>query len=1379
MANGTKVYNIKINGLQESVTAADALISKLDALERRLDALSKSGLKIGSSSGGGSKDLDDQASLLDKIAKAEEKVEEARDRNYQYLLKIKDELKQINVEQKAAVAQSKLDDNNYALNTMAGLKERLKDIKTMMQSTDIGSDLFKQLVEEAEILNSKLMDIEKQYGQFGRNVGNYTSALGGLSAITVTIGDTEVQFKNATVAARELKRQMDSLSASGKRNSDEFKKLNETYDELQRQINGTSSEMDSLLNTMQSIGAISSISGGLGALFGNKNNDIQKSIQQFVALQNVLQGIETLRKQMDTNKGIGAILASGNNSVDRFVASLTKAKIETEGLTMASRGATIAVRSLSTALKAIGVGVAIAGITALLSLFNKASKAMAEGVDQATAFNTQLETLNKNFATRNDQLMAQYIGNAITKEEYYNEVLKNQNKYIAENIKLLDERSKSKGWASSIGEAIGGEGFNRDSLEVRITGLTSSQTIRGIDELRKKYSELNGEMRKGVGFFDDIFGVTSRNLVTTGNRILGDYINRLEDVSRAYQSVDANADGASVKFQAIGKNVQSLIDELNSDEILQSIVVNLDKYIPDEATRQAIQNIIGYVTNLNDVLNTGSTKFQQSMNQWRIDAMKDGYAKSLAEIDKAQKEEQAKWIGNEEALNAIEAKYARQRQEIWKAEKKARLDSDNELMRLRIEKMRDGFAKTMAELDNEEKQRIRQAEESERNVQEKITAIQELYTEKRLQAYKEYREKVLDTNREFINELNRLNEGIGSMKFDTISMINDNILSENLSRKELTDVQKQIEKVFSVISDGLNNNALSKSTRDALGLIGISKEDYDKIPQLYDNLFQLADDYYTKVFEIERKHFNVKEQNTFKELEFEFSNRKREYDEEYELQKKRLLEARQFEIDSLENDEAYEIRKQIIIDKYNQFELKAEEVHNNRVLELKKNFDEQYLNVINDTNDNIKQANAKRFQSEIIQYERFYTQLVQLNGRQPKTDNSGWGIVDVAATKRNYQTILDGFKLLSTQIVEEKKKLQKALDNNEISFDDFTQANRELDNFKNDLTRAADEIKKNSKNIIGDFISSINTYVQALGNGLQNVLSSVYAYEDSVYNKQKETLEKNIQEYEEALQKQQDMTQKYADNINSIEDELSTARGDRRQQLIDMLNQQKAAQRASLNEEKKIEKEKEKMEAKQEQLELEQKKREHKRQITDAIISAALAVVNGLAVKPFVPVGIAMGALAGALGAVQVALIKSQKYASGGVIEGASHSNGGVKVLGGRAEVEGGEYITNKQTTQKNVQLLDFINSKKKRIDLDDLVEFYGGGLRKQVKAVKTKFADGGQLPTLRGDISINDRFVRALEAYENKPTVVSVVEIMDKTKDVRNVQAIAGLIDE
>lgn len=1381
MANGTKVYNIKINGLTESVTAADALIQKLDQLQARLDALSQAGVtKISGINSKSNSELSDQEKLLNKIAEAESKIAQARDVNYKYLLKLKEELKEVNTEQKAVASADRLNDGAYNSNTMAGLKQQLKDIKQLMQTTDIDSDMFTELTKQANDLNNKLKEIETSYGQFGRNVGNYSSALSGLTQITVKVGDAERTFSSVREASRQLGNELKAMAINGQQDTDAFKDLAKAVHKFQMELDRadssmndlkrSSAAMDKLLDAAQSLTAIGSISGGLSALFGFKDGDIQTSIQRLVALQNVLQGIETIRKQMNTQEGIGAILAKGNNAVDRFVASLTKAKVETEGLTMASRGATIAVRSLSTALKAIGVGVAIVGITALVSLFTKASKAMAEGVDQASALDTAMKKLNSDYEKRNDLLNANYIGNVISEEEYYNGILESQNKYLQDNIKLLQTRASMGGWAKQLGEAIGGKGINVDSPisgeGVRIQNMWTSQTIKNIEQAKKKWKELNEEVKKGVGLVDDLFGVTSRNQVTVGNIILGDFIKRV-------QEIDRTAPDATEK-------VEKFYNEMNSDEALNSIILNLDKYIPDEATRQAIQNIIGYVNDLNDVLSTSSTKFQQSMNQWRIDAMKDGYAKQLQEINKAQKDEEQQWVGNQEALNAIAAKYARQRSDIWESEKKARLESQDELVRLQIEKMREGYAKTIAELNLEEKSKIRKAEESERDVQEKVLAIQELYQEKRLEALRDYREKVIETQKEFINDFYEINKEAALLKFDTAEMFNENLLSENLSQTALTQAQKKIEEIFSKIGDGLNNNTMSKKTRSLFDLIGISKEDYEKIPQLYDNLFNLADDYYTKVFNIQVKHFETKKANTITELDFELQMRKREYDEEYELQKKRLLDARHYEIDSLENDEAYEERKQIILEKYNALELKAEELHNQRLLQLEENYQEQKINAVNEFNQSIQEANAKRFQDEILQYTRFYSQLSYLQAQQPQTDRSGWGIVDIASTKRNLNTVVEGYKLLGEKIKEEKDKLQIALDKNEISFDDFTQANRELDNFKANVTKATDEIVKASKNLIGDFISSINTYVQALGQGLQQVLASIADYEDSVYQKRIEELENYISEYGEKLQEQQEMTQKYADNVNDIEDELSKARGDRRQALIDMLNAQKTAQRASLAEEKRVEKEKEKLEKQKEEEEKKQKQREHQRAITDAIISAALAVVNGLATKPFVPVGIAMGALAASLGAVQVALIKAQKYKDGGLLQGKSHSEGGIKVLGGRAEVEGGEFITNKTTTTKNIELLEYINTKKKKIDLSDMVEFYGGKINKTLSnsLPKTKFANGGQIPTLRSDIDINSRLVQAMEAYAERPTVVSVVEIQDKTQKVKDVRALAGIED-
>jgi hypothetical protein len=58
----------------------------------------------------------------------------------------------------------------------------------------------------------------------------------------------------------------------------------------------------------------------------------------------------------------------------------------------------------------------------------------------------------------------------------------------------------------------------------------------------------------------------------------------------------------------------------------------------------------------------------------------------------------------------------------------------------------------------------------------------------------------------------------------------------------------------------------------------------------------------------------------------------------------------------------------------------------------------------------------------------------------------------------------------------------------------------------------------------------------------------------------------------------------------------------------------------------------------------------------------------------------------------------------------------------------------------------------------------------------RTKFADGGQIPTLDNTYSFDDRLLEAFEKYADRPSVVSVVDINNKQDDVKRVQALAGL---
>ena len=178
-----------------------------------------------------------------------------------------------------------------------------------------------------------------------------------------------------------------------------------------------------------------------------------------------------------------------------------------------------------------------------------------------------------------------------------------------------------------------------------------------------------------------------------------------------------------------------------------------------------------------------------------------------------------------------------------------------------------------------------------------------------------------------------------------------------------------------------------------------------------------------------------------------------------------------------------------------------------------------------------------------------------------------------------------------------------------------------------------------------------------------------------------------------------------------------------------------------------------------------------------AALNAALAI-SAAAVNTYPMPAYAMIAAATAIGAAQMAAVlaaKPKKYAKGGLLEGPSHNQGGIRA--GNVELEGNEYVVNKQTAMQNLPLMNFINSRRKRIDLDDIVEFYSTGIKKNVSiANKTKFADGGMLPTFRSDVDFEGNVLRAIEKYNERNVVVSVVDIINKSESVRQVQTMAGL---
>ena len=144
------------------------------------------------------------------------------------------------------------------------------------------------------------------------------------------------------------------------------------------------------------------------------------------------------------------------------------------------------------------------------------------------------------------------------------------------------------------------------------------------------------------------------------------------------------------------------------------------------------------------------------------------------------------------------------------------------------------------------------------------------------------------------------------------------------------------------------------------------------------------------------------------------------------------------------------------------------------------------------------------------------------------------------------------------------------------------------------------------------------------------------------------------------------------------------------------------------------------------------------------LINATIATAVGVATALGTPiVGPILAGIAGALGAAQIAIIASQPtptFAKGGILNGASHSNGGIKTPYG--ELEGGEAVINKNSTRLFTPLLSAINEA-------------GGGV---------KFANGGVLQPMTNAIDNNFQMQNSiLQAMQSMPSpVVAVEEIVN-----------------
>lgn len=1471
MAN-TKEYKIVINGLNESINAVESLNKQLDNLEKRMNAINATKVSTGggsSRSGGGNNSaLTQEQATQQEINKLkaeglrlDAKIAASQDEIYKRVDATKQLYKETIADQKAIAAQERLTADAYS-NTMAGMKAKLADIKAVINTTDLGdSDKIKKMTQEANELTNKLKEMEEAYGQFGRNVGNYASAAEGFNKLKIEVGATTREFNSAREASKTLKNELYALEIQGKSDTKEADNLRQALYKLQSAMDDATKSsriMDNAMDFMQSFTAMASIGNGLQAFFGFDDTEITRSIQKLVALQGVLNGLENIRKQMETREGIGKILGKGFENIDKWTYGLRRMNVQLMGTGTSARIAAAGIKTLNYALKGlmsagllIALDLIVEGIQKLVGAIKDWAKGDADLIDASQILKADIDTQNKVLEKNLDLIKKANDGKLITDmqakalyENEYARALAETNKILKEREGLIREQGIKGSGELNLMSAIGDKGVT--------TFGGFNKAIGNVNELIQRWDYLKKRVEEGKDIFDSFWlglissaddakdefnhlnKIFANDFINAmyrfadgtreGTKALVDYINKMDELtkgrySQAIKMVKVDNEYLQAQLDEAWSKIETLRDKVFKSPII--VKMELDAKIESEL----------------DKLDP-TRALQRTIDEW-TQVLVFGVDDSGRKLTEAERKNIEKIIA-EQKKNL--AKQQKQRAEAEKnAAKKLKDEAERverEINRLRIENMKEGLEKTIAQLQEERRERLQQARDTGIRVGELTLEINKLYDKKIADARKEHAKEVYQIEKDMMEQIQRLYDQTFRMTLESELTNIDTVAkeAEQYAARKLTPgyasyggvrldsrMSDELKRALAFDTEAKHQGGMdegmirmAREYLDLLNKIRLAKaekikgedpdnEKYNKaiialnewlkanettaqkmeelwaveelranglttnLSDIYKVRISEATSYYNELYDIEKDYLEKQKDYDLMLLDNERDAATREENNRYEEQMARLEEQKE--------------KGLVIEEKYNEFSEQAAKQHEIALMFIQERHKVESEAMEQQYYDDMKKVVADGVRGMLNEYRDAYDSISRLQSRQPELASGALGelgIINLSATRKNYNEALDALKELSNSILEEKIELQKKLDNNEITFDDFQQAKRELDGLSQDVADTATEIDNQLKNAFSEFMGSIAKQVQMFGQSLNSLVQAFGDYVDQQYENEINQIEEQLDKIKELYDKQEEIVNEHKNKLNEIEDELANARGSRRQHLIDQLNAEMAAQRAAFAEQKRLEKEEKALTQKKDREEKKRKQDQKKMAMTQAVINGATAFMNALAQQP-IWLGIAMAAMTAAMTAVQVATISSAKYATGGVIQGKAHSQGGVKVLGGQAEVEGGEFITNKYTTSQNTQLLSFINDKKRKLNIDDFIEFYSNDkTRKNISKMSPtrKFAEGGVIPSLRSDISVDDRLLAAFEAYAERPSVVSVVDINNRQSQVKNVQVLAGLTE-
>lgn len=472
---------------------------------------------------------------------------------------------------------------------------------------------------------------------------------------------------------------------------------------------------------------------------------------------------------------------------------------------------------------------------------------------------------------------------------------------------------------------------------------------------------------------------------------------------------------------------------------------------------------------------------------------------------------------------------------------------------------------------------------------------------------------------------------------------------------------------------------------------------------------------------------------------------------------------------------------------------KIEEEKQNKLSELREKHSLAEVALTDEKNEKIKTSNksfddeekkriedAKKLAKDKLDSE---TKLVDAQLRTIKelkenavARSGGLNLIDIDATRKNLKDVENELKKYKSSLEKFKDEIEKntTLDP-EVKAKALDDINAKLKVTNKDIADNTQQQTQVMSDYWKDFSDKVGGYISVVSDSLGSIFETVGSFFKMKVEEASEKLDEITEQYNAAVELQKESNER----LLALQEEAKTASGGRALVVQDEISREMALNKELAQQEKQLAKEKEKREKELAKAEKQQKKADLMGNIVSGISGTALAVINALTVKPF-PLGVALAAVAGAMGAVQVGIMSSQlsKLEKGGLLQGKRHSDGGIPVGNTGIEVEGGEYVVNRKSTSKNLGLLAYINSQNKELGVNDFISYYDDNTGRIIptSGFKKIFEDGGQMDisNISTPSSSNDDILKAINNINFTP-VVSVVDIIDGTEQVTSVRDSAG----